>query len=400
MAGLLGGRLYLAHRALSGQSICFLGKSREQVDALSAQVGVPLEHFLIGAQRILWGVLHADLIHIDLPSACAQLIARHPNFFLTHLVVAFCKRSAGQIDEANAALAQARSLLSAGHPLAYLMPTADEWACIAPEGTLTEVVPGSIWRCPGYYFYPQSPFHQFMHATIIRRRDGSLMFLNPVSLSQASIAAVRRLGEVTHIVAPVKFHNRFIAEAQQVFPAAKTFGVPGHRVNPPSARLHFDGFLDDNRPLWGDELQQAHIAGHQFEETAFFHPASRTVILHDLLLANYAAVPGATFWLRLYAFVWGVHDEVALASYQPMMWTNIVALRRSLAKVLAWDADRVFLCHAPDAAVPTGGRDVLRKALGWASELRVPEYLLLTAAFFRRQPSFLRDLIRYMIDQR
>lgn len=400
LAGLLGGRLYLANRALGGRSSFFFGRTEDQVRALSAQVGVPLERFLIGAQRILWGVLQSDLIRVDLPSACAQLTAQHPDFFVTHLVVAFCKRSTGQAAEADAALARARALLPAGHPLSYLMPTEPEWACAAPEGTLTELVAGSIWRCPGYYSYPQCPFHQFMHATIIGRRNGTLMLLNPVSLSPASIAAVRALGEVTHIVAPVKFHNRFIGEAQSLFPNAKTFGVPGHRVNPPSAHLRFDGFLDDAQPLFGEELQQVHIAGHQFEETAFFHPASRTVILHDLLLANLAGVPGSTFWLRLYAFVWGVHDEVALASYQPMMWTDIYALRRSLTKILAWDADRVFMCHAPDAAIPTGGREVLRKALGWASQLGAAEYLLLAGGFFRRQPGFLRDLIRYMVNQR
>ena len=142
------------------------------------------------------------------------------------------------------------------------------------------------------------------------------------------------------------------------------------------------------------------MSGHQFEETAFFHPASRTAIFHDLVIANQAQVPGSTFWFRLYAFVWGVHDEVAIASYHPMMWTNIVALRRSLRKLLKWDAERVLLCHAPAAAIPTHGQDIIRKLFGWVTDLSVSEYLILVSSFFRRQPGFLRDFTQYLIKQR
>src|SRR5262249_21977200 len=163
--------------------------------------------------------------------------------------------------------------------------------------------------------------------------------INPVSLSPADAAAIRALGEVTHVVGPVKFHSRFIGEAQQHFPGAKTFGVPGHLVNPPSAHLRFDGVLDDERPLFGAELRQVSLAGHQFEETAFFHPQSRTVILHDLLGVDQPRAPGSPFWLRLCVFIWGIHDEVSLASYHPMMMTHAAALRRSLTRILEWDAD-------------------------------------------------------------
>ena len=39
------------------------------------------------------------------------------------------------------------------------------------------------------------------------------------------------------LVIGTKFHNLFIAEAQAAFPGAKTYGVPGHRENPPSRAL-------------------------------------------------------------------------------------------------------------------------------------------------------------------
>ena len=398
-AALAGGRWMMARRVLGERSPFFLGRTPAEVRALSEQAGADLERFCQLAQRVLWGIVQPDLIRVDVPAAAAALVAAQPDFFASYLVRAFAERSLGREEAAEAALAAARERLTPGHPLASVMPSADEWACAAPQPALEEVVPGAIWRVPAYFTHGHTPFHEFAYATIVRRRSGEVAVLNPVTMTPQLAAAVAALGPVTHLVTPVKFHNLFIAEAQALFPGARTIGVPGHRKNPPSAHLRFDGFLDPKAPLFPGDLEEVAIAGHQFEETAFFHRESRTAIFHDVLFANQIAVPGYLFWWRLYALVFGVFDEVAVASYHPMLWTNLPALRRSLLRVLAWDAERVLIGHAPGGAIPSGGAAALRRAFAWVAELGVAEYTVLVSAYFRAQPGFLRDNLRYLVRQ-
>lgn len=402
---LAGGSLAMARRTLSEHSVLFQGRTVAEVRALSAQLGVDLERFCVLAQRIMWGIEQPDLIHVPVAEVCAELRRELPDFFLTYVVVAFAERAAQRSEAAAAALAEARARVQTApgglsHPLAYVLPTDSEWACEVPQVTLEEVVPGTIYRVPTYFTNGTSPFLQMVYATIIRLRSGKLLIINPVALPAPIVEAIRALGPVSHLVTPVKFHSRYIAENQALFPDALCIGVPGHRVNPPSMHLRFDGFLDDRAPLFAGELEQVAVAGNELEETAFFHVPTRTAIFHDVLFANLAGVAGSPFWWRLYGLVFGLHDEVGVASYQTLMWTNVLALRRSLARVVAWTPERILLGHAPSNAIPENGTEVLRKSFGWIARLSAAEYVLRMGSYCAKQPTFLRDLIAYLIAQR
>lgn len=401
VAAVLTGRLLWARHNVAQQSVFLLGRTREEERALSAQLGIDVVEFMVQAQRIMWGLEQPDLIRVDVDAACQQLAAAFPRFFATYLLHAYAARYRGQTTAADAALLRARELLPADHPFAHIMPTESEWKCQPPEVRLEELVPGAIWRVPGYFTQGStSPFLKFMYATLVRLSDGRLVLFNPVPLPAAVLQEIRALGEVSHIVVPLKFHNRFIAQTCATFPAAKCIGVPGHQVNPPSAKLHFDGFLKPGETLFPEDLDQVELGGHQFEETAFYHRASKTAILHDMLYGCLPDVPGSTFWARLYAMAWGVPDTVGLPAYHPMMISNLLAMQRALPKMLRWDSERVVSAHVPTHAVARDGQAVLQRVFGWGARIRVPEFLMLVGTYFWRQPRFMRDLVIYMIKQR
>lgn len=393
------GSWLLARRGLSDRSRHLLGLTQADEAAMGAALGVDVGRLFVLGQRLIWGITQADLIRVDLEATSRELIAAFPELFVAHLLVAFTLRSTGKAEEADASLARARALAPAEHPFAYLLPSDDEWACVAPPVALEEVVPGQIWRLGAYFNHGTSPFLELAYATIVRRADGGVVIYNPVALSDEHHAAITAIGEVTHLVVPTKFHSLFITENQARFPAAKTYGVPGHRQNPPSAKLRFDGFLRAGAPLFPGEITEIPIGGHQFEEVALIHRPSRTAILHDMVTActRDRAHP---FWYRLYSFVWGLDDRVGLYSYQPMMWTNLFALRRSLRALLEEDVARVLAVHSPASATAGDGRELLRQNFQWVTQLGVLEHAVLLRDFFGEQPGFLRDFVRYLAAQR
>ena len=124
---------------------------------------------------------------------------------------------------------------------------------------------------------------------------------------------------------------------------------------------------------------------------------SRTAILFDFLMSNRAGVPGHTFWLRLYAFCWGIHDRVAMPAYQVIMWTNFFAVRRAVREVLAADVERALLVHAPTEAMADDCRGRLREGFAWVSEIGILGHVVLMRDYFVAQPSFFRDFVRYLV---
>ena len=78
-----------------------------------------------------------------------------------------------------------------------------------------------------------------------------------------------------------------------------TYICPG--VEKRAKGLTFDEVLGDEAPaLWAGELSQVSLQGTRvMREVAFFHHASKTLILVDLVENVTAATPGTNWFLRL-----------------------------------------------------------------------------------------------------
>jgi hypothetical protein len=83
-------------------------------------------------------------------------------------------------------------------------------------------------------------------------------------------------------------------------------------------------------------------------------------------------------------------------SYQVILWTKFLSVRRTVRALLLADVERVLVAHGPVVPAP-GESPQLHRALGWVCELGPIEHLVLIRDFFGGQPGFFRDFIRYMI---
>jgi len=355
--------------------------------------------FVTWTQRILWGLHLPEFVRVDVDAEAARLCRRFPDHFVAHLIDAFVARSRGRAARADEALERARRLAGDAGPLHYLLPSAEEWAGLAPEQRLVEVVPGQVWRVPAYTPAPHTPFQWNSVGTLVRAESGQVVFINPVALAPGVARAVEELGRMSILATATVPHHCHVEGLRAAYPRARHLGVTGHARHPPSRHLRFDGFLDAREPLC-PELDLVVLAGFDFEEGMFLHRPSGLLIGQDLVMANFASDRETPFALRLYSFGFGVHDRLGLFAYQVPLYKHLPTLRAALRQVLSWDFRGVVGCHW--RCEPYRGEHVqtYRALLSWLSNLSGSQHKRLLMRFAWHQFGILRDFLRYDLSQR
>ncbi len=151
--------------------------------------------------------------------------------------------------------------------------------------TLRELAP-ALWEVE--QVRPMAVGRQRFRMTIVRLAGGGLWLYSPVEIDDGLAAQMAGLGDVAHIVAPNRYHHLFAGGAKQRYPKASIWGVPG--LAEKRRDLVFDGVLSGNEP-WRDEMDGLVLTSvPKFNETVFFHRASRTLICADLIF-NIASEP-------------------------------------------------------------------------------------------------------------
>lgn len=198
--------------------------------------------------------------------------------------------------------------------------------------------------------------------TVVRLRSGDLWVCSPIRLDDALRAAVAALGPVRHLAAPNKIHHLFLGEWARAWPEAKLYAAPGLARR--RRDLAFAAELGDRPdPAWAADIDQVIVHGSwAMAEVVFFHRASRTAIVTDLVQRfDPASLRG---WRRLLMRLDGL---VGPRGSAPREWRltfwNRRAARQARAHVLAWDPRRVIVAHGD--WVREDGRAVLEQALAW-----------------------------------
>lgn len=180
--------------------------------------------------------------------------------------------------------------------------------------------------------------------TVIRLADGGLFLHSPVRLDAATRAALDAIGPVRMVVAPSKVHHFFVGDYLTAYPNARIYGAPG--LAEKRRDLTFHGVLSDEPAVeWRGEIDQHVFRGAAgINEVAFFHAATRTLLLTDLAFnvpANHTAGPRARlfYWLVGAAGRFGPHRIVRLAI------RDRTAARASVERILQWNFDRVIVTH-------------------------------------------------------
>jgi hypothetical protein len=212
---------------------------------------------------------------------------------------------------------------------------------------LPKPVATDIWIVdgPAIRFYGM-PFST--RATIVRLENGGLWVHSPTRLTPELAERVTALGPVLHLVAPNWIHYAYIADWQARFPEAEAWAAPGvaERAQNRGMALHFDHRLTQDPPAaWAGQIDQVIVRGSKLHrEAVFFHRASATLILTDLI-ENFE--PGKIgFWMRLATWFGGIRvPHGGMPRDMRASFRDRAALREDLTRMIGWAPERVILAH-------------------------------------------------------
>ncbi|WP_120510578.1 DUF4336 domain-containing protein [Photobacterium salinisoli] len=199
--------------------------------------------------------------------------------------------------------------------------------------------------------------------TVVILPDGKLWVHSPIELTTELAEAVNALGEVSYLIAPNHLHHLFVAQWQQAYPNATTFGTK--EVIHKRSDLHFDDELTSSSDYpWQPAIEQLLFTGSKaMQECVFFHPETRTLILTDLI-ENF---PADSFkpWQRVIAKSAGV---MAPSGKTPLDWRlsfylNKPEARRHIEHILSWEPQTIVLAHGE--LITQDAVAFLRRAFSW-----------------------------------
>ncbi|MGH8213123.1 MAG: DUF4336 domain-containing protein [Rhodanobacteraceae bacterium] len=242
-------------------------------------------------------------------------------------------------------------------------------ALYEPVNVLKSVAP-EIWIvdgpvvCMAAPCCMSAPFTTRM--TIIRLRGGGLWCHSPITPDVALFAVIDALGPVRHLVSPNKLHYAHIAAWKRRYPQAAAWASPGvrERAVAQGVEVEFDADLENVAPAaWSDGIEQLHFRGSRaFEEVVFFHRASATLVLADLI-ENFEKTK-LTRGMRALARFGGVLDPDGKTPLDMRMtFTDRSAARACLQQILSWHPQRVILAHG--RWYEHDGEAQLRRAFRW-----------------------------------
>lgn len=199
--------------------------------------------------------------------------------------------------------------------------------------------------------------------------DGGLWLHSPTRHTPALQRALEQLGPIRHLVAPTTAHGSYLADWQAAVPQALLWAAPSYaaRIRRGAApRLRLDRELGAQPPSdWRDELDQALFAGPGFDEVAFLHRDSRTLVLTDLVQAiESERMPPLG---RLLTRAMGNAAPGGTPLYLRWLLRRRLAANRATAErvVREWRPRRVLFAHGAWFAEEDEAASRLEAALGW-----------------------------------
>lgn len=215
-----------------------------------------------------------------------------------------------------------------------------------PLYELKSVAP-DIWIVDGSWikFYG-IPFPTRM--TVVRLSNGDVWVHSPIALEHELDKAIAAIGPVRYLIAPNWIHYAWISTWQQRFPETFTFVSPGvvERAASRKFELNFDEKLgNEAMSHWSHDIDQRLADSGTHKEIVFFHRASRTLILTDLI-ENFET-DKMPWWTKPLLKIGGVcaphggmpRDMAASFRRKPGLLTKLVA------EMMAWQPEKVILAH-------------------------------------------------------
>jgi hypothetical protein len=220
-----------------------------------------------------------------------------------------------------------------------------------------EQIASNVWvaAAPNSFF----GLHLGTRMSVLRLKDGSLLMYSPIPLAPDLKAEVDALGPVRHIVAPNIYHHLSAGDWKEAYPDALLHGARGLEKRRKDLDIDLE-LKGEAHPDWAEDLDTMFLDGTMLNETVFFHPSSRTLVVSDVI-ENFETSP---HWpTRMYLKMGGIHGKPGLSRPLRMVFRDKPAARRAIDRMLDWDFDRIVLAHGD--VIERDGRDQLRDAYTW-----------------------------------
>ncbi len=195
--------------------------------------------------------------------------------------------------------------------------------------------------------------------TVVELPEKKLFLHSPVPLTEEVKQELDSLGEVAFVVAPSLLHHVNVLSYAQNY--KKALCLMPQNLKKKRRDLESFSYLEDHPRFAAPHLEQILLAGHRSEETAFFHPSTRTLIVADLCY-NPGMEQG--FLGRTFFKIVGAYGKPSLPFYHRFAVSDAKALKQSLEKILSWDFDRIILSHG--TIIPNNGKEIFQKIWAWA----------------------------------
>ena len=201
-------------------------------------------------------------------------------------------------------------------------------------------------------------------ATVLRLKNGGLFVHSPTKLTEDLVSQISGLGEVRYLIAPSWVHYAYLQEWQEAFPEAESWVAPGvtKRAKSRGISLEADAVLESEQSTpWQDEMHQMVVPGSKLHrEAVFFHKATRTLILTDLI----QCIEGDTVpvWMRILTRVAGIAAPRGGMPPDLKLTFDRAQLRPALQVLVDWAPERVIFSHG--AWFQEDGTAALKRALG------------------------------------
>lgn len=201
--------------------------------------------------------------------------------------------------------------------------------------------------------------------TVIRVADGLLLH-SPTRLTPLLKEKLEELGPIRHLVAPNSAHWTMVKDWQDAVPAAVVWGAPGLRDRAPVKRsgLRIDHDLGAAGAPWPEGLELVDVPGiGGFHEVCLFHPATKTLVVTDLIQnLEKAKMPAP---VRPFMSVAGnaAPDGRAPGYLRAVIRMKGAPARAAARRLVALTPERVILAHG--AWIEKDGTAELTRRLDW-----------------------------------
>ena len=224
-------------------------------------------------------------------------------------------------------------------------------ASYKPTNTLKPVADG-VWIVDGPpigfgFLGMKVPFPTRM--TIVRLANGGLWVHSPTELPPLLKSQVDALGPVSFLIAPNRIHYWWVEEWAAAYPDAMTYAAPGVQKQ---ARSHgrFAAYnahlVEEGEYPWSGEIRMLLVAGGYLSEAVFFHDATRTLVITDLI-ENFERQKIASPFFRFMLKLGGAVDPDGKTplDLRATFFRHRKQMAEAVRTMISWQPQRIIIAH-------------------------------------------------------